>query len=1088
MEYMDSKRFYSSKAINRFYEGLSEKLEKLPEYDVIITADDNALKLALTYHDSLFPNTPVVFCGVNNEKLARSLQDNNWFTGVMESVSIFETVDLIRRLRPQTETIFAISDSTPTGTLDLDRLKRVMKSFPGINLQPLSLTHLSWEQLFHKLRILPENDSILLLSAFRDSNFSRKSFEENLELISNNTKLPIFHLWEHGLGEGILGGKLISHYEQGRIAAEMALEIMEGTSVGEVGLMEGGKANRFMFDRLQLDRHGIPMDDLPEKSIVINNNPGFFETHIPLILGTISGFSLLLLLVAVLTAYSLKLRKARDEIRSGEAILQALFRNAAAGIVMTTREGQIMKANSAFSNPLGSTEDELSGTHISRLTHPEDLTSDEQRLRELLDGKRQTLSLSKRFLKKDNSILWGDFSLALFNDPVRDENLIVGVFEDVTELHLSHSKLRESELRLKTTLERLNSHISNSPLAVIEWDNMGRIVSWSGMAEKTFGWASEEVLGKSWSDWEFIYKDDYEKVEREISRLVKGEQAFNTIANRNLTKNGEIVSCRWHNSALLDEDENLISILSQVENVTAEVKAQKDLEKSEIRLRSMFENMGSGVAIYEAVDKGHDFIFKDFNPMAEQITNTTREEVLGQRLSSRFPNMEESPLFKALQEVWRTGKSIHLPPFHYEDHVRSGWCENRIYRLPSGEVVAIFDDVTRRMETQQDLIEAKEAAESASRAKTDFLANMSHEIRTPLNGISGMVQLMLMTPLNEEQKEYANTAIESARRLSLLLGDILDISKIESGRLEIARRQFNPHEVFESLRNLFTPPANQAGLEIAFKIDPNIPKSLIGDQNRLHQILNNLVGNSIKFTERGNIDVEASMLPTDLKNSCRILFSVSDTGIGIPDSKINEVFSPFRQAEESLTRNYEGVGLGLAIVKKIITLMGGNISVSSSPDTGTSIYFSLSFELTPGYSCTEEPTNDLEEQDFAPLKILLVEDEEVNLRTIQIMLEKTGCNTVSARNGNEALEILEKEKVDLILMDVQMPIMNGMEASKAIREGQCGEENRDVPIIALTAYAMKGDRDKFLASGMNDYLSKPLDFTLLKTVLSKYTH
>ncbi|WP_051294997.1 ABC transporter substrate binding protein [Maridesulfovibrio bastinii] len=1090
VEFMDSKRFFTTASYKKFYDYLNFKLKKLPRYDIVLTADDNALNFILKHRKKLFPETPVVFCGVNDATKAETLKNDDSITGVLESPSFKETIKVIARLRPQTKKIFVINDSTPTGKSDIASLKSSIESQNKTSMEVLSLTKLSWDELGRKLKTLSPSDSIILLSAYRDRDLKQKDFYESLKFISNSTNLPIFHLWEHGLGQGIIGGKVISQFEQGRLAAKMALKILNGTSPGQISIIEGNKANKYIFDDSLVHKYQINHSLLPEDKIIINSEHYLSNQIKHYLTIAVITLTFLVLIVAGLITYSIKLRIAREKITSSEAKLQAIFNNATAGIFMTTTGGRIVKANNAFCSSLKYTADELIGMQINELIIPESESGTAFQLKDLIHGKGESVFRNTCFRKKDMGIIWGDISLEICSDPVLKNRFIVGIFLDSTELHKSNLKLHESEKNLETTLIRLNSHITNSPLALIEWDNEGRVLHWSESAEKIFGWSAKETLGKSWDDWQFIYEEDLVEVRSQIDELIGNKVNYKTVTNRNYTKSGEIVFCNWHNSSFKDEHGNLISILSQIENITERVTAQNDLAQSEDRFRAMFEYMGSGIAIYEAVDNQKDFIFKDLNPMAEKITNLSRDEVIGERLLKLFPSMKESGLLETLMKVHKFGGYEYLPPFYYSDDLRSGWRENRIYSLPSGEIITIFDDVTKRMETQQELVLAKERAEDASKAKSDFLANMSHEIRTPLNGITGMLQLMLMTTLDSEQHEYIQTAIESSRRLTALLSDILDISRIEANRLEVVRKEFNLYEIIDSLRNLFTPPARQAGLEISFNIEDNIPKAIIGDQNRLHQILNNLLGNSIKFTKEGEIKLTVSKIKTSFEGYCNILFSVADTGIGIPDDKINDVFSPFRQVEESLTRSYEGAGLGLAIVKKIILLMNGRLCVDSEHGKGTEIMFSMLFKISSGAQPQkfDLPEINYEEENSVNknLRVLIVEDEEVNMKTLTIMLDKSNYETVSASDGYAAIEILKKGKIDIVLMDIQMPVLNGVETTEAIRDGAAGSQNKTIPIIAVTAYAMKGDSEMLISKGFDNYISKPVNMSELRSILDSF--
>lgn len=394
-----------------------------------------------------------------------------------------------------------------------------------------------------------------------------------------------------------------------------------------------------------------------------------------------------------------------------------------------------------------------------------------------------------------------------------------------------------------------------------------------------------------------------------------------------------------------------------------------------------------------------------------------------------------------------------------------------------------------RQGTEERLRTAREEAVGASRAKSEFLANMSHEIRTPLNGVHGMLQLMHTTNLDAEQKEYVNNAINSSKRLTRLLSDILDLSRVEAGKLPVGRAPLSVGDVLEQVHELFEPSLVQTGLEMKSVVSDTIPGTLIGDETRLQQVLGNLVGNSLKFTRTGSITIEAYPLPMVAENKCRVLFIVSDSGPGIPDDKLGGLFKPFTQVCEGYRRNHQGAGLGLSITKRLVQLMGGNVAVDSSVGEGTSVYFSILFDL-PGIESTD--TDPGKESGIALLpstlegvSILMAEDEQVNSLASSRLLGKAGAKVTVVENGAKAVVALKEQPYDLVLMDIQMPVMDGVEATRVIRSGQAGKLNSNVPIIALTAFAMEGDMDKFLAAGMDGYLAKPVEIDALHEAITK---
>ncbi len=395
----------------------------------------------------------------------------------------------------------------------------------------------------------------------------------------------------------------------------------------------------------------------------------------------------------------------------------------------------------------------------------------------------------------------------------------------------------------------------------------------------------------------------------------------------------------------------------------------------------------------------------------------------------------------------------------------------------------LFRDINKREKLEKELIITQKKAEDAAIIKEQFMANMSHEIRTPLNAIIGFNTRLNKTKLDDEQKEYVNAVQSSGENLLAIVNDILDFSKIEAGMVRIEEIKFNPAELLQSVVTMFWAQAKEKQVELQLKIADNVPQLILGDPTRLTQILINLIGNALKFTNEGSVNVIAEVINADEKK-VDIQFSVKDTGIGISEEKISEIFERFTQAKSDTSRIFGGTGLGLSIAKKLVELQSGTIRVESKKNIGSDFSFSIPYKIAKGtvndITKKMEPVEKMKVE--SSMKILVVEDNILNQKLAGFMLKDWGFNFDICSNGKLAVEKLKTDNYHLILMDIQMPEMNGYEATEFIRD----HLKLTIPIIAMTAHALPGEREKCVGFGMTDYISKPIKEVDLRNLITKY--
>lgn len=813
------------------------------------------------------------------------------------------------------------------------------------------------------------------------------------------------------------------------------------------------------------------------------------------------------------------LRKtAEEDLRLNEINLSQTLHSIGDAVISTDRMGCIVRMNPVAESLTGWSFEEAQGkplTKVFRIVNAftrEPCTDPVQMV--LSSGNVQDLANHTVLLAQDGQ----EYQIADSASPIRDEQgQIIGVvlvFRDVTEKYRQQEVLQESKERLDFALQATNTGLWDWNLQTGE---AFFTEQWAAMA----GYSLDELRPLSiWTWMDLCHSGDLKHSQALLDKHLKNE-----------IDNYECEARMWHKEGYWiwildrgkviewDESGNPLRMIGTHTDITARKQTEEALQERENRYRVLFEQ--SPISLWEQDFSGVKYRVQELltqgvkdlqaylhaNPEeADYLARQVKILDVNQATLDLYQAKSKASFFQGLPEIFEQESLEHfVDSLQHIFSERSSFSDDKIHRTFSGERISVqlfwskvpgyeeslekvmvaVVNVTELKQTQKVLLQAKKQAEAANQAKSQFLANMSHEIRTPLNGIMGMHQLLQTADLNQEQSEYLEIAQDASRRLSRLLSDILDLSRIESGKMQLREEKIILNEVKQSIEDIFRHTCQENNNVLQITLEDNVPGMLIGDGTRLTQILFNLAGNALKYTKNGDVSLQISCLSGRRPEMCRLLFIVEDNGPGISEDQVEQIFETFTQANNSespYARQYEGAGLGLPLVKRLVQLMSGNASICSQTGKGTSAYVSLPFKVpevlqqhTGGLQEAKKPSGD------TTAHVLLVDDEQTTQFYIQRLLEKNGYAVTVAENGEQALAELAENDFDCVLMDVQMPVLDGVEATKKIRSSH--HDFKDVPIIALTAYAMSGDRENFLGHGMDDYIAKPVNmYELLKMI------
>ena len=773
-----------------------------------------------------------------------------------------------------------------------------------------------------------------------------------------------------------------------------------------------------------------------------------------------------------------RLKSAEEALKEREAKISGIFTAAPLGIGMVV-DRVLMEANESLCRMMGRSREELLGQSTRMMFASQedfDFVGQEMYRQIRCQG---IGTVETRFQHQDGQVI----HVLLGSAPLDAEDMGKGVVFsalDINRRKLTEEALRESE-------ERFRLLAAESPVSIMAFDQEGAITFVSNFHLAVFCrnlHGAEYFLGRK--VWE-LPSVASAGIAHQVQGILRGERLH---LDEVRVPSSSIGRETWQNirGVALRRGSRIIGGVLIREDVTERRQSRERIRQSEERYRSLFTAQLDAFALQEIVLDEHgqpaDYRFLAVNPAYEQLTGWKADYVLNRTVREVFPHIDELWLGLYAQ-VALDGQSMRFEKYNPDlgRHI-----EINAYPPQPGQVAMVIRDVTERHRTAQELSRAKAAAEAANKAKAEFLANMSHELRTPLNGVLGMLQLLDGDPdMDGEHKALLETALESGRGLLTIINDILSFAQLDAGRLTIAREPADLREISAAVCRAFRYEAQDRGLELTCEVDDAVPEVVLSDAGRLRQILLNLVSNAMKFTPGGHIAVGVRMLPHTPSPASRVLLlTVADTGIGIPDEKQAAVFEPFTQVDGSLTRKYQGTGIGLGIVRHLAQLMGGSVCLESEEGAGTTFYVTVRCGWAL-HAAVPAGSGEVAAPALAGTRVLIAEDDRVNMLTALRFLERLGCTATPAGNGREAMDLLARGEFDCILMDVQMPEMDGYEAARAIRAadgpGELGPKSR-IPIVAMTAHALAEDRLRCREAGMDGYISKPMDMDELARVLA----
>lgn len=699
--------------------------------------------------------------------------------------------------------------------------------------------------------------------------------------------------------------------------------------------------------------------------------------------------------------------------------------------------------------------------------HPDDLKQTLEAIELYLVGKNEVFDAEFRFLRKEGDYMWiRGRGKIVSRDKDGNPLRFMGTHDDINKEKLIEQALHEGQKKYRGLV-----HDIGKGFVLYSYKaQSGEVTVVSDGVDEVFGLPKDKVLGKSWVDVAKWNPEDLELANFHHARFVDNKSEHATFNMHFIHPDGNERIIRVSAHPVRDKEKNTLAIDGIVEDITKQMATEEKMRLA----ASVFEHSQECIIITNADD-----CIIDVTPSCTKLTGYLREELVGAHTRIFNSGFHDSKFY---QEMWKTIQSGEVWRGKFRNRHKDGsqyWAESSISPVKdlTGKIthyVAIKRDITQKEKYLSELHHARQEAQLANRAKSDFLANISHEIRTPMNAILGFAELSLHDDLAPKYQSYIENIQKAAATMLVLIDDVLDFSKIEAGKLQLESIPFDLNEELMLISSMMQATADREQVELQFSCNCDRPLRLLGDPLRLKQVLINLISNAIKFNRQGRVAISVNLLE-HTETEIRLEVEVCDTGIGISRDEQKNLFQMFSQADTSTTRVYGGTGLGLVISRELVSKMGGALEYESEKGIGSTFHFKLAFPI----ASSNKETVQKKQKKFDTLtdvRILVVEDDELNQKVVAGLLERHHLSVEIACSGQEAIDKLAANQYDMVLMDIQMPLMDGYEASREIRKVH---QDYELPIVALTASTQPGVREKCLLAGMNDYVTKPIDSQIL---------